>query len=111
MLDTGFTARLVMARSFGFRPLYLHTVKPSHLKLAVQSVCVCECVWSVGLWHTAAQLRRGETHTTRSVFEILEPFICRPQDSANYAQDLSFGLWSGFAADVFLSTAPMLQSG
>lgn len=70
MLDTGFTARLVTAPKFGFKPLYLHAVKPRHLNLAVLSVSVCVSVWSVGLWRTVAQLRRVETHMTRWVFKI-----------------------------------------
>lgn len=56
----------------------------------------CVSVWSVGLWHTAAQLRRGEMHTARWGFEISEPFICRPQDSAS-----SSLLRSGFVFFVF----------
>lgn len=43
-------------RPAGYRPLCLHAVKTSLLNLVNSSVCECE-------WHTAAQLRQGETHT------------------------------------------------
>lgn len=51
--------RLKAAYKSGYRPVFLHTVKTSHLNLAAQ----CVSVWSVGLWHDADQLRRGDACT------------------------------------------------
>lgn len=96
--------RLVTACEVGYRLLYLHTVKTSHLNLAVQRASVCVSVWSVGLWHTAALLRRGEGAHDALGFEISEaihlpaPGWC--QQFPRYVQDLCFRLWSRSAAAV-----------
>lgn len=95
---------------FGYRPLYWHYVKPSHLNLALQ----CVSVWSAGLWHTAVRLRRGETHTTHRAFSSPSYSSAgrRTAPAAScYVQDLCFCLWSRFAAAVFFPTAHTLSSG
>lgn len=61
------------------------------------SACECVSVWSAGLWQSAAQLRRGGTHTTRRALRSASYSSagCRTVPAAPcYAQDLCFCLCS-----------------
>lgn len=68
------------------------------------SLCVCVCVWSVGWWHTAAQIRWQETHTVDWALssQSYSSPVCRTTPAAScYVEDFCFCHWSRKDASVF----------